>query len=113
MAKSQADLVFASFHWGNEYSRHSKRQEVLAHLAIDSGADVVVGHHPHWIQEVEEYRGKPIYYSLGNLVFDQMWSDPTRKGLILKLTFSGSKLQSRELIPIKIFNYGQPVISKE
>lgn len=110
LAKSQSDIVLTTFHWGNEYSRHSKRQENLAHLAIDSGADVVVGHHPHWIQAIEVYKDKPIYYSLGNLVFDQMWSDPTRRGLILRLNFSGKVLQSHETFPIKIFNYGQPAI---
>lgn len=109
-AKMHADLVFATFHWGNEYSRHSKRQEVLAHLAIDSGADVIVGHHPHWTQEFEQYHGKPIFYSLGNLVFDQMWSRETREGQILKLIFSENNLQSHELIPVKIYNYGQPAI---
>lgn len=109
-ATESADLVIATFHWGNEYSKRSLRQVGLAHLAIDSGADVVIGHHPHWVQEVEEYHGKPIYYSLGNLVFDQMWSEETRKGLLVRLNFSGKDLTKQEQIPIKIFDYGQPSI---
>jgi len=109
-AKSQADIVIASFHWGNEYSHRSLHQVELAHMAIDSGADAVIGHHPHWVQEIETYLGKPIYYSLGNLVFDQMWSEETRKGILVKLTYSGSKLIGQEKIPIKIFDYGQPVL---
>ena len=107
-AKKDSDLVIATFHWGNEYSHRSLHQVELAHLAVDSGADVVIGHHPHWVQEVETYLGKPIYYSLGNLVFDQMWSEETRTGLVVKLNFSGSTLISQEQIPIKIFDYGQP-----
>ena len=108
-AKKVSDLVIATFHWGNEYSPRSLHQQELARLAIDSGADVVIGHHLHWVQEVEEYLGKPIYYSLGNLVFDQMWSEETRKGLVVKLTFSGKNLIKQEQFPIKIFDYGQPV----
>jgi len=107
-AKKVSNLVIATFHWGNEYSPRSLHQQELAHLAIDSGADVVIGHHPHWVQEVEEYKNKPIYYSLGNLVFDQMWSEETRNGLVVKLTFSGKNLIKQEQIPIKIFDYGQP-----
>ena len=109
IARSSADIVIASFHWGNEYSHRSLHQEELAHMAIDSGADVVIGHHPHWVQEIETYKGKPVYYSLGNLVFDQMWSEETRNGLVVKLTFSGNTLVSQEQVPIKIVDYGQPV----
>ncbi len=110
LAKQSADLVFASFHWGNEYSLKSLHQQELAHLAIEAGADAVIGHHPHWVQEFEEYQGKPIYYSLGNLVFDQMWSEKTRQGLIVKLTYSGQQLLKQERFPIKIFDYGQPTL---
>jgi poly-gamma-glutamate synthesis protein (capsule biosynthesis protein) len=78
--RSQADLVIVTFHWGNEYSMANSRQKELAHLAVDTGADAVIGAHPHWVQETEEYKGKPIYYSLGNLVFDQMWSEETKRG---------------------------------
>ena len=112
-AKKVSDLVIATFHWGNEYSSRSLRQQELAHIAIDSGADAIIGHHPHWVQEIEEYKDKPIYYSLGNLVFDQMWSEETRKGLVVKLTFSGSKLVKQEQFPIKIFDYGQPTLIPE
>ncbi|HSV94721.1 MAG TPA: CapA family protein, partial [Spirochaetia bacterium] len=70
-ATKSADLIITSFHWGVEYQKNpTSRQIYLAHLAIDSGADIVVGHHPHWTQTEETYQGKPIFYSLGNLVFD-------------------------------------------
>ncbi len=108
-ATSSADLVIVTFHWGNEYqSQPSGRQVYLGHLAVDSGADLVVGHHPHWVQTEEIYRGKPIFYSLGNLVFDQMWSENTRLGEILKVTYTNGILIKKELFPIKIFDYGQP-----
>lgn len=116
MATQSADLVITTFHWGYEYQRNpNSRQIQLAHLAIDSGADIVVGHHPHWIQTEEIYQGKPIYYSLGNLVFDQMWSEETRNGEILKVTYQGKQLLKKEVTQIKIFDYGQPniIISKE
>jgi poly-gamma-glutamate capsule biosynthesis protein CapA/YwtB (metallophosphatase superfamily) len=112
-AKKESDLVIVTFHWGNEYSKESDHQVELAHLTIDAGADAVIGHHPHWVQGQETYQGKPIYYSLGNLVFDQMWSDETRKGLLVRLTFSGKKLVSEEKIPIKIFDYGQPSLIQD
>jgi len=110
-ASKSADLVITTFHWGTEYQKNpTPRQIFLAHLAIDSGADIVVGHHPHWIQTEEVYQGKPIYYSLGNLVFDQMWSEETRLGEILKVTYQDNKLIKKEVIPIKIFDYGQPAM---
>ena len=107
-AKKSSDLVITTFHWGNEYSLRSLRQQELAHLAIDSGADAIIGHHPHWVQEIEIYKGKPIYYSLGNLVFDQMWSEATQKGLVVRLTYFGSSLVRQEQFPVKIVDYGQP-----
>lgn len=110
-ATSSADIVITTFHWGTEYQRNpTPRQVFLAHLAIDSGADIVVGHHPHWIQTEEIYQGKPIYYSLGNLVFDQMWSEETRLGEILRVTYQDKILIKKEIIPIKIFDYGQPAV---
>jgi len=108
-ATQSAELIITTFHWGNEYQKNpSARQIMLAHLAIDSGADIVVGHHPHWIQTEELYLGKPIYYSLGNLVFDQMWSEETRNGEILKITIQDKSIIRKEIVPIKIFDYGQP-----
>ena len=112
-ASLSSDLLLVTFHWGEEYiSAPTTRQIDLAHLAVDSGADIVVGHHPHWIQTEEIYKDKLIYYSLGNLVFDQMWSENTRRGEILKLTFKKNTLIKKEVFPIKIFDYGQPNLIK-
>jgi poly-gamma-glutamate synthesis protein (capsule biosynthesis protein) len=70
-ARSRVDVLIVSMHAGREYTfTHSARQEGIAHAAIDAGADMVIGHHPHVVQDSEVYKGKPIYYSLGNFVFD-------------------------------------------
>ncbi|MEK7169845.1 MAG: CapA family protein [Patescibacteria group bacterium] len=88
-----ADVVVVSFHWGEEYQiAHNAEQERVAHLAIDAGANLIVGHHPHVVQEVEEYNGGTIAYSLGNFVFDQNFSEDTKQGLMLLVTIRDSKI---------------------
>lgn len=70
LKKDGADIIVAVFHWGNELERVPDDNQVkLAHLAIDEGADVVVGHHPHVLQGIDTYKGKTIAYSLGNFCF--------------------------------------------
>ena len=65
-----AEVVICAFHWGDEgVYRHNNKQARYAHAAIDAGADIVVGHHPHVLQDMEVYNGKPIFYSLGNFSF--------------------------------------------
>ncbi len=101
------DYIIIIMHAGIEYTHSPNwQQKEFAQLAIDLGADMVVGHHPHWPQEFEIYNEKPIIYSLGNLVFDQMWSEKTRQGLILESTWQNG-LKRLELIPTKIYDYGQ------
>jgi len=83
------DLVILYTHWGNEYV--PKANEVIqtqAHRFIDAGADLIIGSHPHVIQNVEEYKGKRIYYSLGNLVFDQYFSPETQKGMLVGVSIN-------------------------
>jgi poly-gamma-glutamate synthesis protein (capsule biosynthesis protein) len=110
-AYSSADIVVVEFHWGNEYQYEpTERQKELAHQAIDSGADLVVGNHPHWFQGLKLYKGKLIAYSHGNLVFDQMWSEETKTGIVGKYTFYDNQLIDAEFIPVYIENYGQPRI---
>jgi len=101
-AKKWANLVVVSFHWGWEYSDHpTDNDRAIAHLAIDSGAHLVIGHHAHVIQGVEAYKGGLICYNLGNFVFDQKGTR-TRRGLILRCTGNKSGLQKAELLPIHI-----------
>ena len=76
-------------HWGTEYEpQHNAQQKQLAHEWIDVGADLVIGAHPHVIQDGEIYKGKPILYSLGNLLFDQDWSQATQEGMLVKGEFT-------------------------
>jgi poly-gamma-glutamate synthesis protein (capsule biosynthesis protein) len=102
-AHAKTDFLIVSYHFGNEYQATSTlRQKTLAHLAIDSGADAVVGSHPHVVQELETYHGKPIAYSLGNFVFDQYFSTSTMAGGVWHLLVSrhqvlDSKLQMANL----------------
>lgn len=71
-AKAQCELLVVSIHWGNEYQKvPTQRQRRVARAAIDAGADLIIGHHPHTLQGVGSYRGAPILYSCGNFVFDQ------------------------------------------
>jgi poly-gamma-glutamate capsule biosynthesis protein CapA/YwtB (metallophosphatase superfamily) len=107
--KKSTDVVIAWFHWGQEYTHQANdEQRRLAHAAIDAGADVVIGTHPHWTQGIEYYNGRIIAYSLGNFVFDQNWSEETKRSVAMELNFSGSNIVSASLLPAKIENYVQP-----
>ncbi len=93
LARQQADVVIALPHWGPEYdSTPNYLQRRAAQWLVDAGADVVVGNHSHVVQGMEVLDGVPVFYSLGNFVFDQTWSLETQQGAILTLTFSGTQL---------------------
>ena len=86
--KDSCDLVIVSFHWGIEKSSQVTKEQVdLAHLAIDSGADLVLGHHPHVIQKLEKYRGKYILYSLGNFCYGGNNNPKDKDTFIFQQTF--------------------------
>jgi len=111
-AKKSADVVIVSIHWGQEYkSAESAAQISLAHEIIDAGADMVVGHHPHVVQNVEKYQGKYIAYSLGNFVFDQNFADETSHGLLLRVDLSGKKITNMEQIRIGFTSLYQPEVN--
>ncbi len=108
--KAQGATVIVLMHAGTEYTAKPNQQQItFARAAIEAGAEAVIGHHPHWPQTFEFYQGKPIIYSLGNLVFDQMWSKATRQGIIAKMSWQDG-WQRIELVPIKIQDYGQASI---
>ncbi len=103
------DVLIVSFHWGAEYAQEpSSRQIELAHQVIEAGADLILGHHPHVIQKTEDYHQGKIIYSLGNFVFDQPWSEATKKGLVGIFTFQGKKLVKSEFKEVYIQDYSQP-----
>ncbi|HEY5627994.1 MAG TPA: CapA family protein, partial [Candidatus Limnocylindrales bacterium] len=104
-----AQVVIVWPHWGVEYTAGpSQTQQTLAHAAIDAGADLVIGNHPHWAQAMEVYKGHPIWYALGNFTFDQTWSEPTMEGISLEFTFSGSRLVQVWLHPHLVIDWAQP-----
>jgi len=106
---SLVDILIVGVHWGEEYKRIADSgQRIAAKKLVDAGADVIAGHHPHWVQNDEDINGVPVFYSLGNFIFDQMWSEETKKGLLVKLTFKGGELIKEEKLPIYISSTGQP-----
>lgn len=85
-ASEESDLQIIYIHWGIEYeSVHSKAQKLLAHELIEAGADLIVGHHPHVVQDVDIIDGVVVFYSLGNYIFDQYFSEDVKEGLVLSL----------------------------
>jgi hypothetical protein len=107
--KAGAQLVIVYPHWGTEYSpRPFLAEQKLAHAVIDAGADMIIGNHAHWVGAMEIYKGHPIWYALGNFVFDQTWSEPTSEGLLLQMTFLGTKLMQVGLEPTVILDGAQP-----
>lgn len=118
VARPEVDLLFVAYHWGKEYESLPMPDPAIApddpqyigRMAIDAGADLVIGNHPHWVQGVEIYKGKIISYALGNFIFDQSWSTPTMQGLVGTYTFYGTKLIGAVYTPIHIDNQAQPKV---
>lgn len=110
-AKFLSDVVIVSIHWGAEYeTRANDEQKTIARELIDHGALLVIGHHPHVVQEVEEYAGGLIAYSLGNFVFDQNFSQETRKGLMLKVEVGDKKIMRYEEQAVRFTEVFQPYV---
>jgi len=108
-----ADIVVVSFHWGKEYKTRSYlKQQKVAYAMIDAGADLIIGHHPHVVQEVEKYKNGWIAYSLGNFIFDQSFSEETMRGLMLEVEIKNKKIDKVNPIGIQISNTFQPYIEK-
>lgn len=108
-SNERADILIVAAHWGWEYQAlANKNQEKWATQLVEAGADVVVGSHPHWVQNDLKVNDKPVYYSLGNFVFDQMWSENTKKGLAVELTFDGKELVNEVKLPTYMKEWAQP-----
>ncbi len=106
--KTKTDVIIVSMHAGTEYQDIQNQKQIdFSHRAIELGASVVIGHHPHVVQPVEQYMGGYIFYSLGNFIFDQMWSEKTREGAIASITFNGIRPVQMKITPIKIYEFAQ------
>ena len=107
--EKSVDVVVVSMHMGTEYETEpNSAQKNFARAAVDAGADLVLGHHPHVVETFEKYKDGYIIYSLGNFVFDQMWSEETRLGAIAEVTFEDKQISNIRFVPIKIYDYAQP-----
>jgi len=103
------NFLIVSLHWGEEYKLiNSPVQQSLAHKIIEAGGDLIIGHHPHVVQNIEKYQGKLIFYSLGNFIFDQYFSPETQEGLAVGLEIYPDRLAC-QLFPLQI-NLSQPVL---
>jgi poly-gamma-glutamate synthesis protein (capsule biosynthesis protein) len=102
--RSRADVVIVSMHHGIEYMpKPSKGQVEFAHAAIDAGAKLVIGHHPHVIEPQERCSGGGlIVYSLGNFVFDQYQREQTQHGEIVQVSFLGRDILAVHVEPVRI-----------
>jgi len=111
-AKEQVDVLIVSSHAGEEYQTEQNESQTAMYQAfIDAGADIILGHHPHVIQPVEEYAKGWIAYSLGNFVFDQGFSDETMKGLLLEISIEDKKVKNVLEKEIKMNSHFQPELS--
>jgi poly-gamma-glutamate synthesis protein (capsule biosynthesis protein) len=100
---NQETFLIVLVHWGTEYKTiNSQQQEDLAHAMIDAGADLIIGGHPHVVQNIEKYNNKLIFYSLGNFIFDQYFSKETQEGLGVGMEIYKEK---------KVFNL-YPIVNK-
>lgn len=113
-AKKFSDVVIVSFHWGDEYqTKHNAEQERVGKLAIDAGASIVIGHHPHVVQAVEKYNNGYVAYSLGNFIFDQNFSKDTSRGMLLSVLVRDKKIAEVKEIPIVFTKDYQPYVEIE
>lgn len=101
-AKSACDVLVVSFHWGREYMKQpTERQRFLAHLCIDYGADLILGHHPHVLQPAEIYRGRPILYSLGGFLWDSRLFGADKSAIyLLELGKSSARIVRK--VPVEV-----------
>ena len=104
------DIIIVNFHWGIEREHYPQPEQIrLAHRVIEAGADMIIGHHPHVLQGVELYKGKPVFYSLGNFIFGGN-SRTYEQSAVARIEVSkknGCFTLRPELIPVEII-YWQP-----
>jgi poly-gamma-glutamate synthesis protein (capsule biosynthesis protein) len=108
-SSERVDNLIVSVHWGIEYQvQPTSLQRKWARQLVENGADVVWGHHPHVVGEVGYIQQKPIFYSLGNFVFDQMWSEKTKRGMVVELTFEGENLVGEKREEVYMQQWARP-----
>ena len=102
-ARAAADVVIVMPHWGPEDTPNPNSYQLhYAQVAVEAGADLVVGNHTHVVQAVEQLAGVDVFYGLGNFVFDQTWDLAHQQGVLLQVVFEGSRYLGYELIPTHV-----------
>ena len=104
----RADVVIPIMHWGWEEAKANPRQRALARRMIDAGADAVIGGHPHQVQDTDVYKGKPIFYSLGNFVFEGFTDKVNNIGWALRMEVTKTGVTSWQLHTAHIDGQGVP-----
>jgi poly-gamma-glutamate synthesis protein (capsule biosynthesis protein) len=117
--RRSVDIIIISLHFGMIYTDYPNlRQQRLCHLIIDSGASLILGHHPHVLQGIETYKGCIIAYSLGEFIFDatagnvyaNVAREKRKESIILSIFFESGGVNNHEIIPVKINHKIQPII---
>lgn len=104
-SENRADLVIVNVHWGVEYQHVAHpAQRSLARALVESGTDLVIGHHPHVTQGIEIVDGVPVFYSLGNFIFDQAFSEATQEGLAVRVGIDAQRY-AIDLLPFRSIEY--------
>lgn len=107
--RPEVDLLVVMPHWGNEYLATPEPDQVeLAHAVMEAGADLIVGGHAHWPKGIEIYEGKPIFYGVGNFLFDQSWSEETSTGIFAEVTLHEDRVVQVRPVPFIVLDYAQP-----
>jgi poly-gamma-glutamate synthesis protein (capsule biosynthesis protein) len=105
-ARQEVDILMVSFHWGEELKSEPKKYQIdFAHHAINAGADIVLGHHPHIPQPIEIFKGKPIFYSLGNYAFGAISDNAT-------FSFAAAT-RFKDNVPVQVILYPLNVNNQE
>ncbi len=107
--RPKVDLILVMPHWGKEYIATPEPGQVdFAHAAIDAGADLFIGGHAHWPKGIEMYKGKPIFYGVGNFLLDQSWSEETSTAIFAETTLYGDDVVQARPVPFIILDQAQP-----
>lgn len=108
-AAAEADIIWVDTHLWPEYGTTPTQDQIsLTTEAVDLGADIVTGVSSHEILGMTFYKEKPVFYGLGNFLFDQMWSTETRQGMVVKITAFEGKIRQIDLLPTVMYDYCQP-----
>ena len=114
--KQKVNVLVVSAHWGDEYILTPRKYgnvapddpRQIARLMVDSGADLIIGNHPHTVQGIEIYKNKLVTYAHGNFIFDQTWSQETQEGVVGEYVFYEEKLVNVKFYPVLVNESYQP-----